>query len=346
MNKVTEYLSLGSLNRDVPPDALLGAIAHYGSLEKYYNACISNAQMAVSAPFPPNAHEVIEKAVTLVQKKRLRLVADLIAAGLTTPLPNWWAVPSLRRGNLGEGGTAHRTMVPDSRGERFVLQRGGTSWPIFCTWSNFSFDIRSVAIADRMGAPLDTTHTTEATYRVNEAIEDQAWNGLTDDQGNVMTIDGMSAPGILSSTTTFDYADWTTLTGAQIIDVVLGAIELLRITHPGPYSLRIPGNYSKTLNKQYTTTYPGTVRQALEQLGPYGGKTLQISLDDTAPDHRVVLIQMDPMAVDVVIGQQPVPVSWTDGPKWNTYWVVLSCVIFRMFADANGLYGVAVGNKT
>ena len=156
----------------------------------------------------------------------------------------------------------------------------------------------------------------------------------------------MTAPGVLSSTTTFSYADWNTLTGPEIVDSVQSAIELLRITHPGPYSLRVPGNYNKAINKQYSTTYAGTVRAQLEALGPYGNKNLEVKLDDTAPDHRVVLMQMDSNSVDVVVGQQPVPISWTDGPKYNTYWIVLACAIFRMFADANGLYGVAVGNKT
>jgi len=347
MGKIQTYMGSGLINRAVPPDALLAGIASHGSLQAYYSACVSDERMRLAAPYPDNAHEVIEQAVTVVQKKRLSFVADLIAAGLTTSLPNWWAIPSLRRGNLGEGGTAHRTMVPDSRGERFVLQRGGVSWPIFCTWSNFSFNIRDLSIAERMGAPLDTTHTTEATYRVNEAIEDQAWNGLTDDQGNVMTIDDLPAPGILSSTTTFDYADWNTLTGKQIVDVVQSAIELLRISHPGPYTLRIPGNYILAINRRYSDLYDsGTIRMALEELGPYGGQNLSVKVDDSAPNHRAVLVQMDRGAVDVIIGQQPVPVSWKDGPGWNTYWVVLSCVIFRMFADSSGRYGVAVGDLT
>lgn len=349
MGKIQNYMSAGLLDRDVPPDILLAGIARHGGLAAYYSACMSDPSLRLSTPYPDNANEVIESAVTSVQKKRLNLVAELIAANLVTPLPNWWSVPSLRRGNIGEGGSAHRTMVPDSRGERFVLQRGGVSWPIFCTWSNFSFSVRDLAIAERMGAPLDVSHTIEATYRVNESVEDQAWNGLTDDQGNTMTIDEMSAPGILSSTTTFDYTTWTdaSMTGDAIVGKVMDAIELLRLTHPGPYTLFVPGNYNKKLNSKYSTAYDtGTIRMALEELGPYGGRNLEVRLSDTAPDNRVVLVQMDRNAVDVVIGQQPVPVSWKDNAGYNTYWVVLACVIFRMFADANGKYGVAVGGLT
>lgn len=332
--------------RFVPPDNLIAGIHACGGVDEYYNYCFEDVQRRMGALYPDNAHEVIERAVTTVQQTRLNIVSDLIAAGLTTPLPDWWAVPSLRRGNIGRAGRAHRTMVPDSRGERFVLQRGGTSWPIFCTWADFSFNVRELAIAERMRSPLDTSHVEQATYLDNEAIEDQAWNGLTDEQGSPMSIDGMTAPGLLSSPTTFDYATWTGLTGPAIVTVVQDAIELLRPTHPGPFTLYIPSNYSKTVTSDYGTAYPKTILARLQELGPWGGRNLEVRISDTLPDNRVVLIQMDRSAVDVIVGQVPTPLSWQDGPKFNTYWIVLACVIFRMFADVEGNYGVAVGDLT
>lgn len=355
------------VQRALPPDALLKGIAVCGGVENYYRYCINKEkenrrrvmQMAMEAGnpqeaaiqahalFPDNANEIIETAVTRVGKRGLNIVSDLIEAGLSTPLPNWWGVPSLRRGRIGEGGNARRTMVPDSRGERFVLSRDGVSWPIYCTWANFSFDARTLAVGQRMGTPLDVSHTEEATYRDNEMIEDQSLNGLTDSDGNTMTIDGMSAPGLLSSTTTFDYATWTGLTGAQIVDEVQSAIELLRLNHfRGPFRLYVPGNYTTKLTSDYGTAYPKTIIARLQELGPYGGRNLEVRFSDLLPDNRVIIVQMTSDVVDVVVGQQPVPVSWTDGPGWNTYWVVLACVIFRMFQNKNGDYGVAVGNLT
>lgn len=353
------------VTRNVAPQQLLMGITACGGVEEYYNYCIqqeketyrqferfaaantANPQGRYLAPYPDNAHEVIEDTVTETQRKTLGITEEFLSNGLVTPLPNWWAIPSLRRQRTGEAGRSHRSMVPDSRGERFVLQRDGVSWPIYCTWSNFSFDARELAIGQRVGTPLETSHIAEATYLNIEAWEDQIINGLTDEQGSTMTIDGLSAPGILSSATTFDYSTWTGLSGAAIVDEVLGAIELLRLTHPGPYTLFVPGNYSIALNKKYSTAFDsGTVRMALEELGPYRGRTLKVVLADTLPDNRVLLVQMDKRAVDLVVGQQNVPLSWKDNSGFNTYWVVLSCVIFRMFADYNGKYGVAVGNLT
>lgn len=345
--------------RNVPPDALLSGIMACGSVEDYYNYRIqedarqiremrsmaANSGLRVQGPFPDNSHEVIEDAVTEISRKPLTLTQELISEGLTTPLPNWWAIPSLRRARSGQSGRAHRTMVPDSRGERFVLDRDGVSWPMYCTWANFSFDIREIAIGQRMGAPLDVSHSEWATYMVLEAVEDQMINGLTDEQGNAMTIDGMSAPGILGSTNTWTYAAWTGLTGAQILAEVQSAITDLRITHPNmPLTLFVPTNYSDVVTGDYTAGYPKSVKTRLEELGPYGGRNLKVVLADTLPDSRVVLMAMDKRAVDMVVGQQPIPLSWKDGPGFNTFWVVLSCLIFRMFADKNGTYPVVIGN--
>lgn len=344
--------------RDFPPEALQMGILACGSVENYYNACIeaeraermrlmasaSHLGFQVSSPYPDNIFEVVENTVTEVGRTPLNFINDLMEAGLETPLPNWWGIPSLRRRNRGTAGRAHRTMIPDSRGERFVLQEGAQTWPVFCTWANFSFNARELAIAQRLQAPLDTDHIAQATYLVQEACEDQAINGLTDEQGSTMTIDGMSAPGLLGSNITFGYSTWTGLTGAQIVAEVQGAIELIRIKRPGPYRLYIPSNYSEKVTSDYSSTYPGTILTRLQQLGPWGGRNLEVRISDTLPDNRVVIVPMNRQSVDVVVGQQTIPISWKDGPGWNTYWVVLSCVIFRMFQDDNGDYGVVVGD--
>lgn len=347
--------------RDIPPDALLNGILACGGVQEYrlYSEQMERAQqrqmaalsaaagldIRVNQPFPDNAHEVIEDAVTRIATKPNAVMNAMMSAGLTTPLPNWWGIPSLRRQRLGQAGRAHRSMVPDSRGERFVLQQDGVSWPIFCTWADFSFDARTIAIGQRMGTPLDVSHSEWATFLVQEANEDQIINGLTDEQGNEMTIDGMTAPGLLDSTVTFTYATWTGLSGADILDVVQTEIEVLRLTHPGmPFTLLVPSNYSKKITSDYSAQYTGTVLERLQKLGPWGGRNLEVIITDTLPNNRVVLAAMDKRVMDLVVGQQPVPISWKDGSGFNTYWVVLDCVIFRMFADKNGAYGVAVGN--
>lgn len=346
------------VQRDVPPEALLNGIVACQGVRNYnhfraqedraYIETMRSLAVAqgirVAAPYPDDSHEVIESAVTQIARRPLGITQELLNEGLITPLPNWWGVPSLRRGRLGQAGRAHRSMIPDSRGERFVLDRDGVSWPIFCTWANFSFDIRELAIGQRVGTPLDVSHSEWATYLVLEANEDQAINGLTDEQGNTMTIDGMSAPGILQSTATWTYATWTGLTGNQILGEIQDAIEALRVTHPGmPFTLFVPSNYSKIITGDYGTAYPKTVLARLQDLGPWGGRNLKVVIVDTLPNDRAVIMAMDRRAVDLIVGQQPVPVSWKDGPGWNTFWVVLDCMIFRMFANKNGEYGVSVG---
>lgn len=367
--------------QNIPPEALLGGIAACGGVEGYYNYSIMQHQeqqerframaeasgLRAASLYPENSHEIIETAVTEIAKKPLVIINEMLREGLVTPLPDWWAIPSLRRGRIGQSARAHQTMVPDTRGERFQITRDGVSWPIFCTWSNFSFNIRELAIGERVGQPLDTVHIADASYAVNERNEDQAINGLSDEAGNYevngnpITIDGLAAPGLLSSTLTFPYATWTTLGGGDIVTVVQDAIELIRLTRPGrPLTLFVPGNYSRRMGDEYVistnvtneeavtnvtvSTGTDTIINRLKKLGPYGGRNLNVVVADSLPDDRVVLVPMDKRDVDLIVGQQLVPLSWTDASGFHTFWVVINCVIFRMFVDKNGEYPVVVGN--
>lgn len=301
--------------------------------------------IAENSPLPKNSHEIIERAVTRIGRQRLGVVETFLNAGLTTTLTNWWAVPSLRREKVNQVGFAKRSFVPDTRGERQVVDRGGDAWPIYCTSDDFSFNVRTVEIAGRMQYDIGTEHVENATYNVNLAIQDQALNGLTDSEGNAVTFDGLSAPGLLNSTTTFTYATWTGLTGPQIITIVQTEIDVQRARgFFGPWRLLVPANYSKVLTSDYGAAYPKTIVARIQELGPYAGQNLAVEVVDGLPDNRVVLVQMTSDVVDVIVGQEPTPISWQDGPKFNFYWCVLACMVFRMFPNYNGYYGVSAGN--
>lgn len=295
---------------------------------------------------PQDAQRMIETAITTVGTDRLQIGLSMINGGLTTPLPGWWGVPQIGRGKVSpNAGYAKRSFVPDTRGERQVANLGYDYWPVFCTSDDFSFDIRTLETAGRVNYQIDTVHAEAATRNCNYAIEDQILNGLTDSEGNVMTINGLGAPGLLSSPHTFTYSTWTGLTGAQILDAIQAGIAILRGNkYFGPYDVWLPSNYTEKLGKDYTTGYPKTIMSRLKELGPYGGRALNIDFADLLPDDRVIIYQATKDNIDIVYGQGPTPVSWTDGPKFNTYWIVLACAVFRMFQNTNGDYGVVVGD--
>ncbi len=310
----------------------------------------SIAGFRAASPLPIDAQRMIDQSVTRVGRTRLTLVNDLISRNLTFNLPNWLGVPTLYRENVGEAGHAQRTMVPKARGERQIIPRTGSTLPIFCTWDDFSFDIRTLLAAARAGAPLDTSHTEQATRNVNEAIEDQAINGAG------FNVDGNPAPGVLEVPQHYRYVDdqsWTHAdhSGADILADVQGMIQvLIDQKFYGPYVLYVNTLYWAELMADYKNESDKTVLQRLEELkyssGPDGNPVnLVVKPADMLPAERTVLIQMTSDVIDVVLGQTPTPLDWEDGPGFERFFIVLACVITRIKANYNGEYGIVLGDK-
>lgn len=309
----------------------------------------SVAAFRAAAPLPKNTQEVIDKAVIEVGRSRLQFVNLLLSRGLIYSLPNWLSVPTLYWEKLGDSGTARETMVPKARGERQVRDREGTTIPIYCTWDNFSFNARELAMGERVGVPLDTSHISMATRNVNERIEDTAINGGP-------TIGGFDTPGLLNAPNVNreqfigDAAgrEWTNSgkTGAGILrDVRLGANALRGDHKYGPYTLLVNGDDNAALDDDFKANSDKTIRQRLREL-EFGGSPLDIQVVDSMPANTVVMAQMTDDVMRMVVGQSPSVISWEDGPGWEREFVVLACLVPQFRDDYNGQSGIVILNTT
>lgn len=313
------------------PASLESGLLRHGSIEAFRAA----------APLPIDAQRQIDNAVIRVGMERLTIVQDLINAGLVYPLPNWLGVQTVYNEKTGRAGNARRSMVPKTRGERFVLDREGVTIPVYATTSDYSFDIRSLMAAQRAGAPLETSHTEAAVRAVNEAFEDQAINGLG------FNVDGNTADGFLTNpVNTFGYVDnqsWTNTnhSGEDILADVLGMIEDAQDDfYYGPYNLYIPKAYWMKLMTDYKSATSGTILERLQMPG------LTIKVADMLPADRTILVQMTSNVVDVIVGQVPTALSWEDGPGLERFFLILGCAIVRIKSDYAGRAGIVVGNLT
>jgi hypothetical protein len=337
-NNTTIQVSQGS-------DAIgaeLGAALASGRFQNM--AQFRNQQSRNMSPIEIAEISLIDDVVTQVGTQGQSIIPAMIAAGMVKRIPNWVGVTSIKRKKTGRAGTAHVEMEPESRGERFRLDQGSDTYPFPVFWANFDFSIREEAQAERLGDSLDTTHVENATVNVNIKTEAQAISGLTDKDGSAMKLDGLSAPGLLNSTTTWTYSDWTGLTGAQLVDEVISALALQDDNlRTGAQTLFVPTNYQPVLLKQYAAGYPKTILQALKEL-EYNNRPLNVQVARSLPAHRAILMDMTRNTGQVVVGQGPVPISWLSPGGWRRYWMVVACMITMITADSNGEYGVIVGN--
>jgi len=314
------------------------------------------ADLRAATPLPPHAQELIDDSIVQVQLNKLQLVEDLLVEGLVKPLPNWLGVPTIFQRRQGRAGQAKRTMVPNTRGERQVIDEDGITIPIYVTWDDFSFDVRTIAAGNRAGYDIDTSHVQGATRNVNEAIEDQGINGLTDEDGNLVKIAGHQARGLLNApnVNTYQYLggatgrawDDATKTGEHILADTNDMMEAAGASnYTGPYNLYINRAYGYKLNEDYKSATSGTIRARLEELEA-GGRNLRIRVVDNMPADRVALVQMTSNVIDLIDGQRPANVGWEDLAGFEMFSLVMACMVVRVKDDYDGGSGIVVGNVT
>lgn len=335
---------------------VVNGLAYHGSIGAFRAAQYAKlAEMERQHPdfrhatvLPTDAEKAFDGTIARAGRTRLNLVADMIAAGMVKPLPNWLGTPTLFYNKLTDVGYAQRAMIPKTRGERQIADITETGIPVFLTFDDFSFDIRTLLTANRAGYAIDTVHSEMATYNVNSAIEDQALYGLTDSAGNQFTIKGLSAPGFLTNpANTFTFVGgegWAAAghTGEEILtDIKAGIATLVADNKDGPYNLYVPLDYWLKLSDDYKSATSGTIMQRINELGNVTVKLLR-----SLPADTVLLIEMKPTTADIVLGQEPAMISWSDQNGWERYYVVLACAVTRLKSDADGGEGFAVGTPT
>lgn len=307
--------------------------------------CGNLADFRAAAPLPKNAEEIFDRAVIEVALDRLTIVQDVIAAGLVYDLDNWIAVPELYWEKISRVGHAQRTMTPNTRGENQLVDREGVTLPIWATMDDFHFGVRELEASRRVGSPLDTTQATQATRRVNEAIEDAMVNGGP-------TVGGNSSPGLLNApsvnTVTYSGAnpawDHASKTGTEILnDAKSMATQLRNKNYFGPYFLYVNTSYWNALQSDFKAESDKTILQRLQEL-QYGGAGLTVRESDYLPADRTVMLEMSSQVVDVVRGDEPTLISWQDAPGWVFHYAVMACMVPRVKDTQEDQSGIVTGN--
>lgn len=299
------------------------------------------------APLPDKAQVVIDNAVVEVGLERLTVVADFLAAGLTYNLGDPLSVTQLEWYASNRVGSAQRTMSPSARGENQLPTMLPYRLPIYLTTDDFSLDIRTLKMSQRVGLPLDTALIKGATRNVNEALEDAMINGATTIDGQNLQVAGYTAPGLVNApnaaTQALTAAAWDiSPVGATIFAEVQAAFEKLRANKKfGPYRMYVNTNVGAYLDNDYDTASPSqglTIRERLLKI-----EGLQaIKTADLMPATKVVIVQMTSDVADIVVGQRPTVIPWTSLDGFTFHNLVMAIMVPRVRSDADGKSGICV----
>lgn len=287
---------------------------------------------------PPDAQRKFDTEVTTVGTDGLVLIQDFMAAGLTTPLPEWLSVMRMDWEATNRVGNPKQGMLPGTAPERKMPDRELSSIPIYGTWDEFQFNLRLILASRRSGVPIDTSVAADVTLRINELIEYTGWHGLS------WNVDGVPVYGIRNhpqaiTTPISDWADPTT-TGEDIIaEVQAMAGEAISVKRRGPFNLYIPTLVNNRFSGDYKSNSDKSILTRLQEL-QYGGRPLNIRSADQLGAGEVSLVEMRKNTGDVIVGQEPTMVSWEAGNGMERYFMILACIILRLKTDIDGVIGI------
>jgi len=347
---------------------------------------LSIPELRALSPLEENAQRLVDKAVVKVGLERLIVAADVLGKGLIYPVPDPLSVMEIQWEQISKTGGAQRTMAPDARGENQLPDRKILQLPVYLTTDDFSINIRTLKMSERIGTPLDTTLVEDATRRVNESIEDALINGAGDVQvtkgpphTGSMTVPGLiNAPNVnkfkfgssLTSGTTVitrleppdtiksatngagtSWADSSINGGSILADVINGITVLQTNRKFGPYHLYVGTTIGNKLQNDYATTgvtvTPGkTIMQRLEEVDAGNGAKLVVKVADRIPADTAILVQMTNDTVEMIDGQAPTVIPWTSASGFVMFWLVLAIMIPRVRDDYDQNSGVLVFSLT
>lgn len=284
----------------------------------------------------------LDRAVVTAAKERLRLVADLRAAGLTFNLTNGMAKTVLQTQTMSDISEAKVSMNPISKADGDRPEFDITNLPLPVIHHDFFFSAREIAASRSEGySPIDTSTAQAAARRVAETAEKLAIGSLTGTTYGGGTIYGLTNfPSRLtkSDLTAPTAGGWTpTTTVKEILAMRQKSIDKF---HYGPWMLYMGVSWNQYLDEDYSASKgDNTLRDRLRAIdGVSDVRTL-----DFLSGYQVVLVQMTTDVVREVVGMDITTVQWETQGGMQINFKVMAILVPQLRADFNGNTGIVHG---
>lgn len=282
---------------------------------------------------------LFDTAVVELARDRLVAVGDLLSRGLTFNLQNAMGTMTLEWQTLSDMRPASVSMDGITKAPMDRINYETVSLPIPITHHEFNINIRQLNASRKLGQTLDTTQVEESTLQVVEQLEDSLINGISD-----LKFGGDEVYGYTNhpnKNTVSLASDWDSsgFTGDDIIQDILAMITVAHGDRMfGPYVLYLPTAYGIKIEDDYKSGSDRTIVERILAIRSIESvKTL-----DLLSANNVLLIQMTKNVVDMVVGQQPSLVEWTEQGGMQTFFKVLAIMVPRVKATQSGQSGIVL----
>lgn len=288
--------------------------------------------------------KAFDRAVVGEYLSRLQLVKLIKSKGLTYNYGDGLASTVLQwEEEVSQGGEAQMSMSglerPDSQRPDYVLK----SLPLPITYEGFQINTRLLAESRKLGRPIDTTIAKSKARNVAKKVEEVTLNGTSNFKYGTEEIYGITNHPDGNTMNISGAWNESAKSGADIVSDILSMKEtLLDLNHYGPYHFLLPKSYELIMDEDYTSSYPKTIRNRLQDIGSIDGFTIV----DKLPSDKIVCMEMKSDVVEMVEGLPLQVIEWEEQAGWVNFFRMITIEVPRVRSDANGNSGIVVATAT
>jgi uncharacterized linocin/CFP29 family protein len=303
---------------------------------------IARPLMNATATLRKEEWKVLDDAVVIAAKERLRIVADIRGAGLTYNIPNGMGKTVLESQTMGDITPATISMDPARKSEGDRPEFGLINLPLPVIHKDFYFNARQVATSRNTGAPIDTTMAQLAARRVSEEAEK-----LTLGVSSTYAYGGGTVYGfvnfpqrITQSLTDPEDTGWSP--AALVRDVLSMRQKSVEAMHFGPWVLYNSPFWDEYLDDDYSDQKgDNTLRQRLEVINGING----VRTADFLTGKQLVLVQMTTDVVRMVVGMDVTTLQWETEGGMRLNFKVMAIIVpqLRSSSDSAQTAGIIHG---
>lgn len=302
---------------------------------------IARPAMVANATLRKDEWKILDEAVVMAAKERLRVVADLRSAGLTFNIPNGMARTVLETETASDITGATISMDPARKGEGDRPEYDLSSLPLPVIHKDFFFNARQIAVSRNGGSPLDTTMAALAGRRVAEEAEKLALGVTGSFAYGGGTIYGLTNfPSRITRTITSPaMSGWTPQSTVQ--EVLAMRQDCEDALHYGPWVLYNSPMWDQYLDDDYSSAKgDNTLRQRLEAINGIQG----VRTADHLTGCQLLLVQQTTDVIREVIGMDITTVQWETEGGMRLNYKVMAIMVPQLRADFNGNTGIVHGS--
>lgn len=208
--------------------------------------------------------------------------------------------------------------------------------PLPVTLKEVKLGFRQIAALARGNFSFSTNSIITVTDVILDKLEYNVFMGGISFAGN--TVYGYTTSSA-RKTGSLTY-NWSSCTGAQVLEdmIDIGAsIRTQKVKHEfGPAMVYIPTGWDSNLDNNFSTSYPGSVRDRIKKLD----WVEDIRVSSYCPDNQVVVAFLQPKYVNLIRGAGIQPILWQSEDGLKTHMKLLAIEAPLITDDYSGNKGV------